>query len=311
MGLFSSNKHPCPVCGAATPRIFPTKVQDMPICKECADKVELPTGALDRMTVEDFRQYIAYHDTNGELRSRFNVEYAFDLDGYHEIQIDFTNNWFRTNGIGQAFVFEGACLRSFRILEDSRIVYEGNAQGLHCYETEVYDRLERLQPVLMQYLADKRQYEHMRAMQEMIQDDDKDRPRRYIPEPRFDPILPVKDFRFQLVMDHPYWKVFEGELNGPTFGVFDPNLETYAHEYEDKAREIEQLAHHLMTLIAPDAPVVRAGGSNVATAPAAAAPSAADAADPVAEIKKYKELLDAGIITEEDFAIKKRLLLGL
>ena len=29
------------------------------------------------------------------------------------------------------------------------------------------------------------------------------------------------------------------------------------------------------------------------------------------EIKKFKELLDAGIITEEEFAAKKRQLLGL
>ena len=31
----------------------------------------------------------------------------------------------------------------------------------------------------------------------------------------------------------------------------------------------------------------------------------------VEEIKQFKELLDAGIITEEEFAIKKRQLLGL
>ena len=31
----------------------------------------------------------------------------------------------------------------------------------------------------------------------------------------------------------------------------------------------------------------------------------------IEEIKKYKELLDAGILTEEEFAAKKRQLLGL
>ena len=34
MGLFSNNKKLCPLCGAPTPRLLPTKVEDMPLCKE-------------------------------------------------------------------------------------------------------------------------------------------------------------------------------------------------------------------------------------------------------------------------------------
>ena len=39
--------------------------------------------------------------------------------------------------------------------------------------------------------------------------------------------------------------------------------------------------------------------------------AAQPATDAVAEIKKYKELLDAGIITEEEFAAKKKQLMGI
>lgn len=42
-----------------------------------------------------------------------------------------------------------------------------------------------------------------------------------------------------------------------------------------------------------------------------AAPLSEQAADPVAEIRRYKELLDEGILTEEEFAAKKRQLLGI
>ena len=38
---------------------------------------------------------------------------------------------------------------------------------------------------------------------------------------------------------------------------------------------------------------------------------AAPTVDAVTEIKKYKELLDAGIITEEEFTTKKRQLMGI
>ena len=41
MGLFSNNKKPCPICGNATPRLLPTKVEGVPICKECDKKIDL------------------------------------------------------------------------------------------------------------------------------------------------------------------------------------------------------------------------------------------------------------------------------
>ena len=56
MGLFSNNKKLCPICGSPTPRLLATKVADMPLCKACADKVDLPGGALDRMSLEQFQQ---------------------------------------------------------------------------------------------------------------------------------------------------------------------------------------------------------------------------------------------------------------
>lgn len=64
MGLFSNDKKCCPICGEPTPRLFPTKVEDTPICKNCAEKVDLPNGALDNMSLGDFEHYIAFYDEN-------------------------------------------------------------------------------------------------------------------------------------------------------------------------------------------------------------------------------------------------------
>ena len=52
MGLFSNNKKLCPICGNPTPRIFSTKVEGTPICKECDKKADqLPLGTTDTMTL--------------------------------------------------------------------------------------------------------------------------------------------------------------------------------------------------------------------------------------------------------------------
>lgn len=60
MGLFSNNKKPCPICGNPTPRILPTKVEDMPICSDCDGKVDLPDGVLGGMTLELVRCRYSY-----------------------------------------------------------------------------------------------------------------------------------------------------------------------------------------------------------------------------------------------------------
>ena len=71
MGLFSNNKKLCPICGSPTPRLLATKVEDMPLCKECAGKVDLPDGVLARMSLDQFKKYIAYYDENQALRDMF------------------------------------------------------------------------------------------------------------------------------------------------------------------------------------------------------------------------------------------------
>ena len=71
MGLFSNNKKLCPICGSPTPRLLATKVEDMPLCKECAGKVDLPDGVLERMSLDQFKKYIAYYDENQALRDAF------------------------------------------------------------------------------------------------------------------------------------------------------------------------------------------------------------------------------------------------
>ena len=81
----------------------------------------------------------------------------------------------------------------------------------------------------------------------------------------------------------------------------------------EQTEELHQLAKKLMHMMDPKAGETQVGG---AAAAAATAQSAAQAvptvpADAVAEIQKYKTLLDAGVLTEEEFTAKKRQLLGI
>ena len=65
MGLFSNNKKLCSICGNPTPRIFSTKVEGTPICKECDKKADqLPLGTTDTMTLDQFKAYLDFYEAN-------------------------------------------------------------------------------------------------------------------------------------------------------------------------------------------------------------------------------------------------------
>lgn len=69
MGLFSNNKKLCPICGSPTPRLLATVVDDQPLCKACAAKIDLPDGSLANMSIEAFRNYLDFLRKTGPCAS--------------------------------------------------------------------------------------------------------------------------------------------------------------------------------------------------------------------------------------------------
>ena len=98
----------------------------------------------------------------------------------------------------------------------------------------------------------------------------------------------------------------------------------YLNEYENDVNGLHELAAALLRIMDANgteqwdedpAAAAAADSASVAAAAAAAAVAAvqqtAAPVDAVAEIQKYKALLDAGVLTEEEFAAKKKQLLGI
>ena len=102
-----------------------------------------------------------------------------------------------------------------------------------------------------------------------------------------------------------------GGMGGPVIIGDVPDLNQYRIEYNESVQHLETLANALAK-VAGFPQESAAPGQTVATAAVAAAAAAATApTDAVAEIKKYKDLLDSGIITEEEFTAKKKQLMGI
>lgn len=309
MGLFSNNKKLCPICGGPTPRLLPTKIEDIPICKECDRKIDLLDGVTDRMTVEEFRQYIAFYEENQSLRSTFaetaRYDFRFMRDG---IFTDAEHGLFRLSKKAEGLVFEASCLKGFQIWEDHSLLFEGGPEALRCFESDVPDRVGVLQADIDRFTRDRQEFERMERMNRMMEDREREKggsySRPYISEPRFEMSGPIRKFRMEIVMDHPYWAGYRLEWDAPTFNTTYPSIRDYLNEYQETVEELYALSCGLMTLLNPNAQEIRAGRD-------AAAPQTQGVTDAVSEIQKYKTLLDAGVITEEEFTAKKRQLLGI
>ena len=311
MGLFSNNKKLCPICGSPTPRLLATKVADMPLCKECAGKVDLPGGALERMSLDQFKEYVAYYDANQTLRDQFKetkrMSFGF-LSG--DLLVDEEHRLLRLKGYDGALVFPASALKSFRFMEDGKTLFEGKGDGLRCFHSDVPERARALQPRIDRFRFMKEEHDRMERMERM-RDRQERRPgepddRPDIPEPRFDVPAPVRKFGVELTLDDPYWKSFRDELNAPDFSSFDPSVNDYLCDYDNKVSELHDMAFALARVMDPAAREI--WDDDAAAAPAQAAAPAVDA---VAELQRYKMLLDTGVITEAEFTAKKKQLLGI
>ncbi len=314
MGLFSNNKKLCPICNNPTPRLLPTKIEGMPICKECDHKIDLPDGKVNQMSLEEFQKYINFYDENQAMRNEFSATYHMDRGFFGgSFAIDVLHRWFRLKDNDTSLVMDSSNLKSFRILEDNSVLFEGNANALKCHDNNVEARAQALSPRIAQFRMEQQQYEmleHLEEMRERHSDnqDDKNQNRPYRSRPYFDVDAPVKKFHVELELMHPYWEFYTWKVDAPSFDREYPSVEGYMSEYRSRTDELHTLATNLMQVINPNAPEISDGATAQA---AAAAPQAAPATNTVEELQKYKELMDSGVITEEEFTAKKRQLLGI
>lgn len=310
MGLFTNSKKGCPVCGEPTPRIFPTKVDGIPICKACNKKIFLPNGKLNEMSLDEFLEYMNFYEENQGLRDIFFESYTYN-SGFCEVilKVDTAHGLFCMNDPKEGLVFEAANLKSIRVLEGEALLFEGEEGVFNKFKSDVPERVWGLRRAAEEFRISYAEYERMEAREKERQERAREQGQtittRYIPRPTFDDGGLFKKFYLEMTFDHPYWSEVRWEISAPSFDFEYPRVEDYMSDYENKVEEFRALAVNVMQLIDPN---VQMADGDEANSEAAQPVSAVDA---VEEIKKYKELLDMGIITEEEFAVKKHELLGL
>ena len=103
------------------------------------------------MTIDDFKQYIQFYEDNQALRDQFEENYSFNFGLFGgDLVLDIFHGLFRVNCDKDSLAFQADNLKSFRILEDSRVLFEGNHQELKHYDSKVPEKVKQLEPQIAQ-----------------------------------------------------------------------------------------------------------------------------------------------------------------
>lgn len=304
MALFGKQKIvSCAICGKETKGgffrgLFQKSIDDQYVCDECYGSVDLPKGMLKQMDVPAFRGYMAFREENQKLREQFQVTNKVSFGKYDtNFLFDMSNRLLCLDKDLKTTIFEGCNIRSFVIKEDDTPIFEGSIQGLSRHDTKVRDYVIAMIPQIERQRMQMQMYrERMnRLSEEQRKEEIKNRPNFNLREP-------FQKFNVSIYFDHPYWDEYTADMYGPSFNSNYPSADGYLNSYNSDFAIMEELANALMEL---------AFSGTTQKIENTAGPGAAAPVDAVEEIKRYKELMDSGILTEEEFTAKKRQLLGL
>lgn len=300
MGLFSK-KAPCPICGGKISWFLPSKIEGEYICDTCFGKIDMDDGKANQLTMQGFRGYLAFYDQNQMLKERFVTSERIDFGAWDtKIIFDYQNKLFCMSKNPDKTVFEGRQLKSFTIKEDNAPLFEGSAAGIRRYAGTAPERAMALAPQITQFMRNRQM---ARALDKL--DDGKSNGTAV--EQYFDVPEPFRAFKVELHFDHPYWTVMKCDMDGPRFDNTHPDVNDYLRAYQSSMEELEKLVEAFKTVAFPGAPDQFVGlGAAQAVHSTSATP-----ADAIEEIKKYKALMEDGIISQQEFDAKKRQLLGI
>lgn len=231
MGLFSKGD-PCPICGNEVPKLLGTKIEGKTICKECASKVDVDKTVKKNFSMEEFKEYLAFYEENQKLREMFKISKTIDFGMLDtKVTFDYTNKLFCMSKKLDKTIFKGSEITSFKIKEDTKVIFEGSAQGVEKHESDIEKQMKIITPLLFAYTESQKSNSKAKSLN--------------VPEP-------FKEFRLNIEMNHPYWNTFEADMNGPRFASKNPSGNDYLREYRKDYEKMEELFNSFERILKED-----------------------------------------------------------
>lgn len=271
MGLFSNKDKPCPICGKATPRLLATKIQGTPICGDCSGKIKADSDLMDNWSLAELEAHLQYREENKRLFESFAATRTVDC-GSDLLIDDGKKLFYIKEWTDNPPVFRFDEIISFEMLVGNHTVVSWIPGNPHT----------PYQPPAMGLAGS------IAALADVFRKDDDDHN-----ESRSETI------QVNLRLNNPYLR----EIEVCNLSVYGNSIGEYERELAQEVMKANAACNIIVSMVGGAPSMV---GGAVPTAPAA--PSTGNVAD---EIMKFKNLLDVGAITQEEFDQKKKQLLGL
>jgi len=216
MGLF--DKKTCAICGGKVKGLFPLHLGDDYVCDDCSIFIHAHDDVLQKMTLDDFLKYKEFHQENQKLKDIFEMTKVCEYGlVFNKLYLDSNHHLFCLNSDLSTTIFEAKYVDRFTIMEDSFPLYEGTAEGLNYYPSEVPSYARSLTPLVIQM---HQEYERFEDEVGYIQPGLRE---------------PFEKFYITIYLkDHPYWPSIELKYDGPTFTAPTPDISRYLREYTEK-----------------------------------------------------------------------------
>ena len=300
MSLFKNDKKPCPVCQSPTPKIFPTKIEDKPICKECDNKISMDNKLKNNLTLDGLIEHLAYRENNAKLHTTFSESRKVSSGFFGSaICIDDTNRlWYIAVGENSP-IYHFEDLVSYSLLENGSTIESASPKGKQVFHGVLENRS-------MYDIADSMQ----RFGNKLQNLNGQNRNTTSGNTPAEQPIpAPVHSLSLKIAVDNIYWKNLEITFSAPA--VFDNDLRRFYVDYQNKLSEIAEFTQALFSFFPDHSSSNQAYPANGAAANQTA-PGVQTAVISVAdELRKFKDLLDMNAITQAEFDQKKKELLNM
>lgn len=319
MGLFSKKEPkkevvietgPCAICGENLPQ-NPYTIEGQQICFKCHDLVgKLPEAVKDNATIEVIKEYRAFRERNAQLKQQFQTTRKIDFGWFEEkFMFDTVNHLLCFDKKLKKPIYEGCQVKSFEIREDDAPLFSGSAEGLIRYTSTVPERVRAMEPQILQLRMQADMRREMERVMELRKRENDSIDTYSLPTVSV-PVI-FQRFLVEIHFDHPYWPLFTADKNGTRFSDTEPDVNNFLADYTGDVQQMEELARSLMEVAFPGAPEQTVASTGVSMVSSGGVSIPGSAVDTVAEIQRFKDLMDKGIITEEEFTAKKRQLLDI
>lgn len=311
MGLFGKKeKAPCAICGGKVSALFPWKIDGQLVCNICYGNVDLTQEVMDHITIEEFKKYMIFREENAQLKQQFKITRQIDFGWFDDkFLFDTDNRLLCMDKKLRKPVFEGRQIISFEIREDQIPLFKGSAEGLVCYTSTVPQRVMAMAPQMEQFRMQAQMRREMELILEHSKNENNDY--RYHSLPDINIPVPFQKFIIEIHFEHPYWPFFTADKKAPEFDNEEPDINNYLGRYNNDVQMMEELARALMEVAFPGAPEKTVAAVDATAAGSGNVSALGVAVDMAEELQRLKDLMDKGILTEEEFTAKKRQMLGI